>query len=168
MVDERHGGAKSHGGNAGGSTVGNSTVRSSAEPQIGLLGRLLECVVVTPEATVLETSADFVALPLYDGEIGIAPAHSPLIGRLGYGEMRIVCGGQTKRYYLDGGFVQVVGNVVSVLTGRAIPAAEIDARLAAEQLAAAHARRANSSELLAQRDLLESQARAQLRMARKI
>ena len=30
------------------------------------------------------------ALPLYDGEIGIAPGHSPMIGRLGYGEMRLM------------------------------------------------------------------------------
>ena len=53
------------------------------------------------------TKADFVALPLYDGEIGIAPGHSPLIGRLGYGEMRIKPGGRRSRYYVDGGFVQV-------------------------------------------------------------
>ena len=50
----------------------------------------LQCIVVTPERTVRDTSAEFVALPLYDGEIGIAPGHSPMIGRLGSGEMRIV------------------------------------------------------------------------------
>ena len=49
----------------------------------------LQCVVVTPEATVIDTPAEFVALPLYDGEVGIAPGRSPLIGRLGYGELRI-------------------------------------------------------------------------------
>ena len=43
---------------------------------------MLTCTVVTPETTVLDTSAFFVALPLFDGEIGIAPAHSPMIGRL--------------------------------------------------------------------------------------
>ena len=67
----------------------------------------LQCVVVTPEETVLDARAEFVALPLYDGEIGIAPGHSPLIGRLGYGEMRIQSGGGTTSYYVDGGFVQV-------------------------------------------------------------
>ena len=45
----------------------------------------LSCLVVTPERTVLEAEADFIALPLFDGEIGIAPGRSPLIGRLGYG-----------------------------------------------------------------------------------
>ena len=49
---------------------------------------LLRCIVVTPEETVLEGEASFVALPLFDGEIGIARGHSPMIGRLGFGEMR--------------------------------------------------------------------------------
>ena len=48
-----------------------------------------QCIVVTPEQTVRETPADFVAVTLFDGEIGIGPGHTPLIGRLGYGEMRI-------------------------------------------------------------------------------
>ena len=62
----------------------------------------LTCTVVTPEQTALETKADFVALPLFDGEIGILANHSPLIGRLGFGEMRIKSGGQTAVYYVDG------------------------------------------------------------------
>ncbi len=33
----------------------------------------LTCIVVTPETTALEETADFVALPLDDGEIGILP-----------------------------------------------------------------------------------------------
>lgn len=71
-----------------------------------------------PEQTSLEQTAEFVALPLYDGEIGIGSDHAPLIGRLGYGEMRLKTGNQTVSYYVDGGFVQVAGNVVSVLTNR--------------------------------------------------
>ena len=70
----------------------------------------LQLIVVTPEATVLDETAEFVALPLFDGEIGIAPLHSPMIGRLGYGEMRVRNDGRTHRYYVDGGFVQVVGS----------------------------------------------------------
>ena len=73
----------------------------------------LQCVVVTPEETVLECEADFVALPLFDGEVGIAPLHSPMIGRLGFGEMRIRSGSETTRYYVDGGFVQVADNLRS-------------------------------------------------------
>ncbi len=125
----------------------------------------LQCIVVTPEATVLDELVDFVALPLYDGELGIAPGRAPMIGRLGYGELRLVSGGQTRPYYVDGGFVQVAGNVVSVLTNRAMLAVAVDGQVAAENLAQAFQRKANSEELLATRDRLEQQARAQIRVA---
>lgn len=126
----------------------------------------LQLVVVTPETTVLDESAEFVALPLFDGEIGIAPLHSPMIGRLGYGEMRVTHAGHVERYYLDGGFVQVVNDVVSVLTGRAVPAGNIKPSAASEQLAEARRRPSNTPELMALRDRAELQARAQLRVAR--
>ena len=58
----------------------------------------VQCVVVTPERAVLDEPADFVSLPMYDGELGILPGRAPLIGRLGYGyawsqnEARADCG----------------------------------------------------------------------------
>lgn len=127
--------------------------------------RVLTCIVVTPEATIRESPAQFVVVPLYDGELGIAPGHSAMIGRLGYGEMRIREGQRTDRYYVDGGFVQVSGDVVSVLTNRALPAAQLDADAAAAQLEAARQRQANTPELAAIRDRMQLQARAQLRIA---
>jgi F-type H+-transporting ATPase subunit epsilon len=127
----------------------------------------LICTVVTPEQTALETEADFVALPLFDGEIGIAPNHSPLIGRLGYGEMRIKTGSQTQVYYIDGGFVQVADNVVAVLTNRAVPAARLDPAAAETQLQSANQRTANTPELFDIRDRQVAQARAQIRTARR-
>ena len=127
----------------------------------------LHCIVVTPEQTVRDGPAQFVALSLYDGEIGIAPGHTPLIGRLGCGEMRVTHNGGVDRYYVEGGFVEVLGDVVSVLTNRAIPAAELNADVAREQLASARARTANTLELMAARDRVVGQARAQLRVARR-
>ena len=127
----------------------------------------MKCVVVTPELTALEQDCEFVALPLYDGEIGIAPNHSPMIGRLGYGEMRIRSGGTTTRYYVDGGFVQVADNVVSVLTNRAIPAAKLDPAQAEHQLVAAGEKPSNTPELHEIRERSIAQARAQLRVARR-
>src|SRR5207245_9522105 len=94
--------------------------------------RSLQCVVVTPERAVVDEQADFVALPLYDGEIGILPGRAPLVGRLGYGELRIKRGGQTKRFFVDGGFVQVRANVVTVLRSGGVEAAEDEAEAAEE------------------------------------
>jgi F-type H+-transporting ATPase subunit epsilon len=127
----------------------------------------LQCIVVTPEQTVRDTPADFVALTLFDGEIGIAPGHTPLIGRLGYGEMRIVRDKQVARYYVEGGFVEVVRNVVSVLTHRAVPAESLDEAVAQEQLQAAADRPATTPDLMAARDRVVAQSRAQMRVARR-
>jgi F-type H+-transporting ATPase subunit epsilon len=125
----------------------------------------LQCIVVTPEATELDTPADFVALPLFDGEVGIAPGRSPLIGRLGYGELRVRHKNNTIRYYVDGGFVQVVNNVVSVLTNRAILASTLDQAAAEQQLQASLHRPAAGKEELAIRERQVLQARGQLRVA---
>ena len=125
----------------------------------------LQCIIVTPEATALETSADFVALPLFYGEAGILPGRAPLIGRLGYGELRVRSGGVTRRFYVDGGFVQVVDNVVSVLTNRAIPAEKLDPVTTAANLEAANSRPAIGEEELAIKERQILQARGQLRVA---
>src|SRR4051794_5628357 len=127
----------------------------------------LTCTVVTPEQTALETKADFVALPLFDGEIGIAANHSPLIGRLGYGEMRIKSAGQTAVYYIDGGFVQVADNVGAILTNRAGPAKNLDPAAPESQLQSALQRPANTPELFEIRTRQIAQARAQIRTARR-
>ena len=108
----------------------------------------LNISVVTPEATTLEQAASFVVVPLYDGELGIAPGHSPMIGRLGYGELRVTAGEATERYYVDGGFVQVADNKVTVLTNRALEADALDASTAASDLETARARPSSTPELL--------------------
>lgn len=128
----------------------------------------LQSIVVTPEATVRDEPADFVVLPLYDGELGVAPGHTPLIGRLGFGEMRIVHNGVTTRLYIDGGFAQVADNIVSVMTSRAIPAENLDSAVAEQQLAAARNRRVDTPETMALRDRAELQARAQIRVAKHV
>src|SRR5438477_12998761 len=100
-------------------------------------GKSVQCVVVTPERAVLDEAVDFVALPRYDGELGVLPGRAPLIGRLGPGELRIRHGGDTRRFFVDGGFAQVRGDVVTVLTPRALKAEEIDVAAASAALESA-------------------------------
>ncbi|MHB8900687.1 MAG: ATP synthase F1 subunit epsilon [Thermoguttaceae bacterium] len=127
----------------------------------------LRCVVVTPERTVLSAEAQFVALPLFDGELGVAPGHSPMIGRLGFGELRLDTEEGTQRYYVEGGFVEVAADNISVLTGRAVPAAKVDELAARQALDAARQKPAHSPELMAIRDRAVNQARAQIQVARR-
>src|SRR5262249_8426537 len=126
--------------------------------------RTLRCVVVTPERAVLDEPADFVALPMYDGELGVLPGRAPLIGRLGYGELRLRRGADTKRYFVDGGFGQVRANVVTVLTQRAILADEIDQSAAARTLESPPP---TTPEGKAAHQKAQERARAQLRVARR-
>jgi F-type H+-transporting ATPase subunit epsilon len=89
-------------------------------------GKSLKCMVVTPEKVVVDEIVDFVAVPMFDGELGVLADHSPLTGRLGFGELRTTHGGTTHSYYVEGGFVQVNANVVSVLTPKAVARKDIN------------------------------------------
>jgi F-type H+-transporting ATPase subunit epsilon len=109
-----------------------------------------------------------VVLPLFDGEVGILRGHAPLIGRLGYGEMRLTTPAGVTTLYVDGGFVQVADDVVNVMTNRAIPVAEINAAAAEAQLQAALVQTASGEESIAARQRTLDQARAQLRLAKKV
>ena len=125
----------------------------------------LKCVVVTPEKAVLDEPADFVALPMYDGELGVAPNRLPLIGRLGFGELRIVKGNHTRSLYVDGGFVQIRGNVVTVLTSKALAASDIKTDAALQVLRSPKVETTPEGQEAQQK--AQQRARAQLRIAEK-
>lgn len=95
----------------------------------------MKCVVVTPEKTVVDREVQFVVTPLFDGEFGIGEKHSAVVGRLGAGEMRLTLDdGSIERWYVEGGFVEVVNDVVSVLTNLASPADALDVNEARKAL----------------------------------
>jgi F-type H+-transporting ATPase subunit epsilon len=123
----------------------------------------ITCIVVTPEETALSQETDFVVVPLFDGELGIGPAHSPMIGRLGYGELRLGRDGND-RFYVDGGFVQVEGNVVSVLTNSLRRPSDLDTAAAAQSLDDAKSLPVATDEQLAVRDQKVDRARAQIKI----
>ncbi len=127
----------------------------------------VQVVIVTPEKTALDMMADFVVLPLVDGEIGVLTGHSPMVGRLGFGEMRVRVGNQTDKYYVDGGFTQIADNVVSVLTGRVLAFDELDAGEIRERLRLAENQRPETPAEIALRVRAIAQAKAQLRMVEK-
>jgi F-type H+-transporting ATPase subunit epsilon len=126
----------------------------------------IQCVIVTPEKSMLDELVDFVALPLYDGELGVLPGRTPLIGRLGFGELRTNKADHVERYFVEGGFAQVRDNVVTVLTQRAIPAAQLDATATAHELDEVESHRAVTEHDRIERDKAISRARGMLRVAR--
>ncbi|QDV37045.1 ATP synthase F1 subunit epsilon [Tautonia plasticadhaerens] len=127
--------------------------------------RGVRCVIVTPEATILDEHAEFVALPLYDGELGVLPGRAPVIGRLGYGELRIRTGEIARRFFVDGGFAQIRDDVVTVLTSRAFRVDQIDADAARSELDSAKSRRATTDLDQVEKQRAEDRARALLRLS---
>jgi F-type H+-transporting ATPase subunit epsilon len=77
----------------------------------------LKVSVISPEATLFEGEASSVTAPAFDGEVGILPSHAPMVTTLGKGVLRIGEGGTA--FDVEGGFLQVVDDVVRVVTERA-------------------------------------------------
>lgn len=98
-----------------------------------------QCSVVTPERAILDCEATFAAFPGHDGEFGILPRRSALLCRLGIGVLRVKTSGETRRFFIDGGFAQMVDNRLTLLTEQAAAAEEIDREAAEAELTAARA-----------------------------
>ena len=127
----------------------------------------LRLVVVTPETTLLDQSVRALRFPLEDGQIGILPGRAPLIGRLGYGELKVSTPHGDRAYFIDGGFVQVKGSVVSILTDRAMPVDAIQLAEAESQLQAALEQVARSDSELEDKRRAQQRARRLRDLARK-
>ncbi|RMG37768.1 MAG: ATP synthase F1 subunit epsilon [Planctomycetota bacterium] len=128
--------------------------------------RRLRLVIVTPETTLLDQDIRSVRFPLFDGQMGVLPGRAPLVGKLGYGELRYHADDGEHALFIDGGFVQIKGSVVSILTGRAIPVEAIDRSAVEAALEEARLRRALTDEELAEKQRDQQRARAMLALVR--
>ena len=73
---------------------------------------------IQPKPGLYEGTTDSVVAPAFDGEVGILTGHAPMMTLLGKGVLRL--GSDSgPRFNVDGGFLQVVDNIVRVVTERA-------------------------------------------------
>jgi F-type H+-transporting ATPase subunit epsilon len=86
----------------------------------------LKLEIVTPEGRAYSDDVAMVVLPSVEGEIGVYPAHVPLMTQLLPGELRIVKDGKTTELVVGSGFIEVTGDSVSVLTDSALGEDQID------------------------------------------
>ena len=126
----------------------------------------IRCVVVTPERTELDREAESVVLPMYDGELGVLTGRAPMIGRLGFGTLRLQTAAGPERYYVDGGFAQVENDEVNILTARAIPVDLLDRDNAEQALADAQEMPGKTPEQSQLKDTAIRRARGQLRASK--
>lgn len=75
----------------------------------------MEVLVISPERTVFQGQAESLVAPAHDGEVGILPRHAPFMTLLGKGTLSIREGGATRKFRVQGGFLQVVSNTVRIV-----------------------------------------------------
>ena len=130
----------------------------------------LKLEIVTPEGRAYSDDVAMVVLPSIEGEIGVYPAHVPLMTQLSPGELRITKDGKTTEFVVGTGFIEVTGDRVSVLTDSALGEEEIDETTTEEAIKRAQAalRDKNlSSEDTAEVEASLARSLAQIRFKRR-
>jgi F-type H+-transporting ATPase subunit epsilon len=93
-----------------------------AAPAAAAAAGAMRVSVLSPEQTVYEGDATSVVAPAWNGQLGILRGHAPLMALLGEGVLRIENGRETLQFRVSGGFLQVVDNVITILSERATAA----------------------------------------------
>ena len=128
--------------------------------------------VVSAEASIFSGEAEFVVLPGVMGELGIFPKHTPLVTQIKPGTVRIKIPGQAEEQvvYVQGGFLEVQPDVVTVLSDTAIRAHDLDEAkaLQAKQAAEESMQNKTSKEEMARAEGDLAGAMAQLAAIRRL
>lgn len=99
-----------------------------------------QCAIVTPSDSVLDSKATYVSFEAFDGQRGVADNAGAFLVKLGVGLARIdIEGGAPRHFVLDGGFAQMDGARLTLLTERALEAGTLDAAAAQRELSEANA-----------------------------
>ena len=91
--------------------------------------------VITPNGAVLEGEATSVTVPTQMGEMTVLEGHIPVIASLDHGLLDIKMGGESHRFAVDGGFIEIGKTRVSIVTETAIRPADVDVDAEKERLA---------------------------------
>ena len=125
----------------------------------------VHCIVVTPERTELDAQCESLKLPMYDGELGILPGRAPMVGRIGFGLLKLQSATGEQSWFVEGGFVQVSRDGVYVLTNRLLKPEQIDRKSAEEELQKATEMVANTPQTRSVKERALAQARGKLRIS---
>jgi len=126
----------------------------------------VRCVVVTPEKTELDVKCDSLVVPLFDGELGILAGRAPMVGRLGFGILKLRNGSSIDEWFVDGGFIQVTREGTFVLTDKLVKTSQLNKAQAEEDLNKATSSKASSPEAMALKERSIARARAKYRLAK--
>jgi F-type H+-transporting ATPase subunit epsilon len=76
--------------------------------------RKINCEVLTPDGQVYKGEVDLAIVPAFKGEMGFLYNHAPLIAALGVGEVRLTNSGHKEYMVVEGGFVEIINNKLSI------------------------------------------------------
>ncbi|MEY2609225.1 MAG: F-type H+-transporting ATPase subunit epsilon [Verrucomicrobiota bacterium] len=130
----------------------------------------LKLEIVTPGGRVYQDDVDMVVLPGSEGELGVYPAHVPLMTQLAPGEVRILKDGKQTELVVGSGFAEITQTQVSVLTDSALEDESIDENVTEEAIRRAEAAlkdKSLASEELAEAEAALARSLAQLRFKRR-
>jgi F-type H+-transporting ATPase subunit epsilon len=98
------------------------------------MAKTIHVDVVSAEESIYSGEAEFVVLPGVAGELGIYPQHTPLLTQIKPGAVRIKVPNEAEEtlVFVQGGFLEVQPNVVTVLADTAIRAHDLDEAKALE------------------------------------
>ena len=121
--------------------------------------------IITAERSVYSGEVDMVIAPGLDGQLGILPKHAPLITVLKPGELTVKKIGEEDMYVaVSGGFMEVIGNRVSVLADACERSDEIDEARAEHAMQRAQERLAQRGSDMELERAMSSLQRAQIRV----
>ncbi len=124
------------------------------------------CAIVTPSDAILDTPATYASFEAWDGQQGVATGASAFLTKLGTGVVTVQSdGGPSRVFVLDGGFAQMDGTRLTLLTEKAMEASGIDITAAERELADVNAKVLGSGERASTLDDRAALERAQ-RLAR--
>jgi len=126
----------------------------------------LKVNIVTPERVVWEAEAVSVTLPGSEGYLGIWANHAPLVTGLMPGEVtiRLNEAGDMRLFACSGGFVEVSGNTVNIMTDSCEASDEIDGDRARAALERARERLNSSSPEIDKDRAMLARQRAEARL----
>jgi len=96
--------------------------------------------IVTPDGPVYDSEVDMIIAKTASGEIGILPGHIPTVAPLVIGAVKLKKDGKSEYVAVNGGFVEVRPDKVSILTQSAEVASDIDVARAKESMKRAEQR----------------------------
>jgi F-type H+-transporting ATPase subunit epsilon len=89
---------------------------------------------VSPEQLLVSEPVDQVVVPGSEGYFTVLKGHAPFMSTLRPGVLDVTRGAETERIFIRGGFADVNSAGLTILAEQAIPLAEVDAAMLAEQV----------------------------------